>query len=154
MFPQSFSLLYFMLMRNGRWQMSNWHNERPALQYYIDQAHEARAEAMARAAYLATAAIGRVARFAGVELPRAARRALAALVAWRNRRAALREILSLDDRILRDIGLTRADAWDAVDGTLRRQSPGGFAARAYRDVALSAEAIAACNDNGERQRAA
>ncbi len=132
--------------------MSDWHNERPELQDYIEQAHEARAEAMARAGYLAVAAVGRVARVAGA----AVQTALQAVTAWRDKRAALREILSLDDRMLRDIGLTRADAWAAVDGTLRERvrDVSAPAPADYRDVALSGYAIAGCNDNGARRRAA
>ncbi len=132
--------------------MSDWHNERPEFQSYIEQAHEARAEAMARVGYLAVAAVGRVVGAAA----RSAQAALAALAAWRNRRAALREILRLDDRMLRDIGFTRADAWAAVDGTLGARASDVCAPDPadYRDIALSDYALAGCNDNGERWRAA
>ena len=132
--------------------MSDWHNERPQFQYYIEQAHEARAEAMGRVGYLAVAAVGRV---VGAAV-RPAQTALAALAAWRDRRAAVREILRLDDRMLRDIGLTRADAWAAVDGTLGEwaRDPSVPERADYRDIALSDYAVAGCNDNGERRRAA
>jgi len=132
--------------------MSDWHNERPALQYYVEQAHAARAEAMARVGHLAVAAVGRA--VGAVALP--AQAALAGLAAWRNRRAALREILRLDDRMLRDIGLTRADAWAAVDGTLgeRARDLSVPERTAYVDIALSGDAVAGCNDNGERRQAA
>lgn len=136
--------------------MSDWHNGRIEFQYYVEQAHEARAEAMARVGYLAATAVGRVARLAAVELPRVARRGLRTVAAWRDRQVALREILSLDDRMLRDIGLTRADAWAAVDGTLGQRTfePDPLDEPAYRDIALSAHAIAGCNDNGGRRQAA
>ena len=136
--------------------MSDWHNERSELQYYVEQAHEARAEAMARVGYLAATAVGRIARLAAVELPQAAHRGLQAAVAWRNRQVALREILALDDRMLRDIGLTRAEAWAAVDGTLGQRTfePDPLDEPAYHDIALSARAIAGCNDNGGRRQAA
>jgi len=132
--------------------MSDGHNERPESQDYIEQAHEARAEAMARVGYLAVAAVGGVVGAAAG----AARAALGALTARRNRRAALREILLLDDRMLRDIGLTRADAWAAVDGTLHERVRDVSAPDPAdnRDVALSGYAVAGCNDNGERRRAA
>jgi uncharacterized protein YjiS (DUF1127 family) len=132
--------------------MSDWRKERPELQDYIEQAHEARAEAMARVGYLAVAAAGRVVGAAA----RSAQAALAALAAWRDRRSALRELLLLDDRMLRDIGLTRADAWAAVDGTLgnRAQDWAAPEPAAYVDIALSGYAVAGCNDNGERRRAA
>jgi uncharacterized protein YjiS (DUF1127 family) len=132
--------------------MSEWHNERIDFRYYVGQAHDARAEAMARVGHLAATAVAR----AAVALPRVTRQALQAVADWRNRQVALREILALDDRMLQDIGLSRADAWAAVDGTLRQRTPepDPIDAPAYRDIALSAEAIAGCNDNGERRHAA
>ena len=136
--------------------MSEWRNERNEFQYYVDQAHAARAESMARVGYLAATAVARVAGLAAVELPRVTRKALQAVADWRNRQVALREILALDDRMLRDIGLSRADAWAAVDGTLgeRALEPDPLDAPAYRDIALSAHAIAGCNDNGARRQVA
>jgi len=136
--------------------MSEWHSERSEFQYYVEQAHEARAAAMARVVYLAVAAVGRGVSLAAAGLPRTARSALRALAAWRNRRAALREILLLDERLLQDIGLTRAEAWAAVNGTLRDRAlePAPLETPAYYDIALSDRAIAGCNDNGERLRAA
>jgi len=136
--------------------MSDWHNERSDIPYYIEQAHEARAEAMARAGYLAVAAVSAIMRAAGVALPRAVRSALRAVAAGSARRAALREILVLDDRMLRDIGLTRADARAAVDGTLRERVRDVSSAEpaGYRDIALTSNALGGCNDNDERRRAA
>ena len=131
--------------------MSDWHNERPDFQSYVDQAHEARGQAMARVGYLTVAAAGRL----GGAAIGATRAALGALAAWRDRRAAVREILRLDDRMLQDIGLTRADAWAAVDGTLGiRAQDWPPEPAAYTDIALSRYAVAGCNDNGERRRAA
>ena len=132
--------------------MNDRQNGQSEFQYYIEQAHESRAEAMARAGYLAVAAAGRVARVAGT----AVQAGLRAVSAWRDKRAALREILLLDDRMLRDIGLTRADAWAAVDGTLRERVRDVSAPDPadYCDVAFSGYALAGCNDNGERRRAA
>jgi uncharacterized protein YjiS (DUF1127 family) len=144
------ALACFMLTRDGRWQMSDRYNERPDFQYYIEQAHGARAEAMARVGYLAVGAVGRVVGAAA----RPAQAAFAALTAWRNRQAAVREILLLDDRMLRDIGLTRADAWAAVDGTLGTRNDYAPDPADNRDVALSDYALAGCNDNGDRRQAA
>lgn len=136
--------------------MSEWHSERPEFQYYVERAHAARAETMARVGYLAVAALAQGASLAAVGLPRAVRSALRAVAAWRNRRAAVREILLLDERMLQDIGLTRAEAWAAVEGTLHERAlePAPLGAPAYHDIALSADAIAGCNDNGERRRVA
>ena len=131
--------------------MSDWHNERSDVQFYIEQAQEARAEAMARVGYLAVATVGRaVGAVAGQ-----ARAAFGALAAWQDRQVALHQLLSLDDRMLRDIGLTRADAWAAVDGTLTsRTQDWPPEPAAYFDIALSNYATGGCNDNGERRRAA
>lgn len=132
--------------------MSDRYNGRPDVRSYVEQAQEARAEAMARVGYQAVAAVGEV---VGAAVG-AARSALGALATWRDRRAAVREILLLDDRMLRDIGLTRADAWAAVDGTLgiRTQGRPLPGPAAHVDIALSSYAVAGCNDNGGRRRAA
>jgi uncharacterized protein YjiS (DUF1127 family) len=131
--------------------MSDWHNERSDVQFYIEQAQEARAEAMTRVGYLAVATVGRA---VGAVAGRA-RAALGTLAAWRNRQVALHQLLLLDDRMLRDIGLTRADAWAAVDGTLgSRVQDWPLEPTAYFDIALSGYAAGGCNDNGERRRAA
>jgi uncharacterized protein YjiS (DUF1127 family) len=131
--------------------MSNWHNERSDVQFYIEQAQEARAEAMARVGFLAVAIVGRA---VGAVAGRA-RAALGALAAWRDRQVALHQLLLLDDRMLRDIGLTRADAWAAVDGTLgSRVQDWPPEPTVYFDIALSRYAAGGCNDNGERRRAA
>ena len=132
--------------------MSDRYNERPDYQHYIEQAQQARAEAMARVGYLAASAVGRAVDAA----VRPVQAAFAALAAWRSRRAAAHEILRLDDRLLRDIGLTRADAWAAVDGTLgtRAQDWPPPQPAAYHDIALTTYAAGACNDNGERRHAA
>jgi len=131
--------------------MSDWHNERSDVQFYIEQAQEARAEAIARVGYLAVATVGRA---VGAVAGRA-RTALGALAAWRDRQVALHQLLSLDDRMLRDIGLTRADALAAIEGTLgRRAQDWPPESTAYFDIALSNYAAGGCNDNGERRRAA
>jgi len=54
---------------------------------------------------------------------RAIKRGVASLFAGladaRRRRAAYAELNSLDDRMLRDMGLSRGELWSAVDGTAR-----------------------------------
>ena len=64
--------------------MSDWHNERSDVQFYIEQAQEARAEAMTRVGYLAVATVGRA---VGAVAGRA-RAALGTLAAWRDRQVA------------------------------------------------------------------
>src|SRR5262249_20408116 len=128
-----------MLMRDGRWQMSDRYSERQDFGFYVAQAHEARAETMARAGYLAVSAVGRVVRVAGAALRARVEKARA----WRNRHAALRELLRLDERLLQDIGLSRAEIWAAVDGTLadRTRPPVTLQPADYADIALSSYAL-------------
>ena len=132
--------------------MSDWNSGRPDIRFYIEEAQEVRAEAMARVGYLAVATVGQA---VGAVAGRA-RAAFGALAAWRDRQVAVHQLLTLDDRMLRDIGLTRADAWAAVDGTLgsRTQDWPLPESAAYVDIALSSFAAGGCNDNGERRRAA
>src|SRR5262249_52032133 len=145
-----------MAVQDGRWQMTKWDSEDSDFRPHIEQAHVARAEAMTRVGYLAIAAISGVVRVAGIALPRAVRARGRGIEAWRDRRGALREILLFDDRMLRDIGLTRADAWAAVEGALGKDVHDGAAVEpvGYRDIALDEYVLGACNDNGERRRVA
>src|SRR5215468_8587825 len=132
--------------------MTKWDSEGSDFRSYIEQAHVARAEAMTRVGYLAVAAFSGVVR----EAARPVRAALRGLAAWRDRQAALREILLLDDRMLRDIGLTRADAWAAIEGSLGKDVHDDAPAEpaGYLDIALDDYALGACNDNAERRRVA
>src|SRR5215468_9419492 len=132
--------------------MTKWDSEGSDFRSYIEQAHVARAEAMTRVGYLAVAAFSGVVR----EAARPVRAALRGLAAWRDRQAALREILLLDDRMLRDIGLTRADAWAAIEGSLGEAVDGGASTGSveYRDIALNDYAWDAFNDDGDCRRVA
>ena len=119
--------------------MSDWHTP---YTHYIDRAHQERAEVLARAGHrLVTAVAGAAVTIGG------------GLRQWRERRRATHELMSLDDRLLKDIGITRGEVWAAVHGELteRGSEPASVPAA---DVALSAHAIAGCNDNERRRRAA
>jgi uncharacterized protein YjiS (DUF1127 family) len=79
-----------------------WQAARPAYADYVEAAHRARAEALQT--------IGRA--------------LVAGFRTWRRRRrriAAIRELEALDDRLLRDINLSRAAIGETVDGLLDRE---------------------------------
>jgi uncharacterized protein YjiS (DUF1127 family) len=132
--------------------MNERHNE---FQHYVAQAHEARAEAMARSGYLAVAALGRAVQAVGVGTSALTGGTLRALADWRRRQAAAHELSRLDDRMLRDIGITRADIWAVADGTLRSRTevPEIVEPLVDRDIAFTTYALGGCNDN-DRRRAA
>jgi len=123
----------------------------PEFAIYRERAVRERNEGMARAGYLAIVGLGHLqANLAGFVLSRL-ERAIDSYRAWRDRHAALRELHALDDRLLRDIGLTRAD----FDGVVRARD-GAAAAEAEtaapevvvvaQDVALQAYAAGRCHD--------
>jgi uncharacterized protein YjiS (DUF1127 family) len=119
--------------------------------FYVDRARQERADAVARTGHLVIAGV------AGVlgALPSLGREVAARLGRWRERRAATRALLLLDDRMLKDIGITRSEVRAAVNGTLRsRRFVDTAPAAASGDVALSAYAIAGCNDNERPRHAA
>jgi uncharacterized protein YjiS (DUF1127 family) len=123
----------------------------PEFAVYRERAVRERNEGMARAGYLAIVGLGRLqADLAGFVLPRI-ERAIGSYRAWRDRHAALRELRVLDDRLLRDIGLTRAD----LDGVVRAREAAAEAevetvspeiVVVAQDVALRAYAEGRCDD--------
>ncbi|HLB81305.1 MAG TPA: DUF1127 domain-containing protein [Dongiaceae bacterium] len=99
--------------------MSHWYLSDPAYATHLDRARQARAEALARAAYLAIDGVARLAGAAGTAVAAATRSATDAVRRWRRRRAALYALMALDDRTLNDIGLSRAEIPRVVDDLLR-----------------------------------
>jgi len=99
--------------------MSHWYLSDPAYATHLDRARQARAEALARAAYLAIDGLARLAGAAGTAVAAAARSATDAVRRWRRRRAALYALMALDDRMLKDIGVSRAEIPGLVDDLLR-----------------------------------
>ena len=131
-----------------------WHSyiSNPEFAGYRERAGRERDEAIARASYLAIVRLGRLqADLAGFVLSRI-ERAVGAYRAWRDRHAALRELRALDDRQLRDIGLTRADldglvrAHEAVAAEAEVDPAAQAAVVVTLDVALQAYAAGRCND--------
>lgn len=133
--------------------MTQTYNGRPEVDYFVAIAQAQRAEAMSRTAYLLIDGIERGLRaiFAGIS-----RVLSGALAARRRRRAAFRALQGLDDRLLADIGLTRADVWSIADGQLSVVSVEDErpAVAPSIDIALSDFEVQSCNDNGSRRRAA
>lgn len=121
---------------------------------YIDQAHQQRAETMARAGYLAVTGLGAAVQCIINAGARTLRGVLRAAAEWHARRVALRALQRLDDRLLRDVGLTRFGLWDAVNGGLDRGFEAPRTPAPYVDIALSGYALAGCNDNKKLHRAA
>ena len=123
----------------------------PEFAGYRERAVRERNEAMTRAGYLAIVGLGRLqANLAGSVLSRV-ERVIDSYRAWRDRHAALRELHALDDRLLRDIGLTRAD----LDGVVRAIDGAAEAAVetvapevvvVAHDVAFRAYAAGRCDD--------
>jgi uncharacterized protein YjiS (DUF1127 family) len=112
--------------------------------HYIDRAHQDRADALSGAGRrLVTAIVG-----VAVSTSEAVRH-------WRERHRATHELLSLDDRLLKDIGITRGEVWAAVHGELSdRGVESAPAATPAVDIALTPHAIAGCNDNQRLRRVA
>ncbi|MGE0116487.1 MAG: DUF1127 domain-containing protein [Dongiaceae bacterium] len=119
-------------------------------QSYIDRAHRERAETLARVGYLLVRGGARI----GRQPLQALRRIAARLRLWHDRHAATRALLLLDDRMLKDVGLTRGDIWAAVHGALPDRTPIAAAPAPAHDVALTGYALGGCNDNAPSRRAA
>jgi uncharacterized protein YjiS (DUF1127 family) len=83
----------------------------------------------------AAAAIWNLAGTAGHGLGRAGRTVVSRIVLARRRRAAIRELEALDDRLLKDIGISRSLIPFLVDGGLSEERPGTGATK-RGDIAL------------------
>jgi uncharacterized protein YjiS (DUF1127 family) len=122
--------------------MTDWHIDYPDYpsSRYIARAHQDRADALASAGHRLAAGVGGI---------------VAALRQWRERRRATHELQSLDDRLLKDIGITRGDVWAAVHGELSdRGAESAPAPAPAADIALTPHAIGGCNDNQRPRHAA
>jgi len=119
--------------------MSHWYLSDPAYATHLDRARQARAEALARAAYLAIDGLARLTGAAGTAVAAAARSAMDAVRRWRRRRAALYALLALDDRTLKDIGISRAEIPGLVDDLLRLPAPDRAPGPAETEAVESAE---------------
>jgi uncharacterized protein YjiS (DUF1127 family) len=85
---------------------------------YVDRAHDERAKAASALLAGAAAGLGTLAGTAVRGLGRAGRGIVSGVVTARRRSVAIRELYALDDRMLKDIGLSRGDIQYVVDQML------------------------------------
>jgi len=85
---------------------------------YVNRAHEERAKAVSALLAGAATGLGSLAGTAARGLGRAGRNVASGVVTARRRRGAIRELHALDDRMLKDIGLSRGEIPYLVDQML------------------------------------
>ena len=128
----------------------------PEFAVYRERAGAARNEAIARAGYLAIEGLARLQAATVHTVGGQLLRAIGSIRAWRERRLALQDMQRLDERMLHDIGLTRADVYTLAHGgtlaTDRYEEPVASTPVVRIDVALDAYAAGLCDD-GWRQAA-
>jgi uncharacterized protein YjiS (DUF1127 family) len=115
------------------------------------QARQARSEALARGSYRGVVAIDGALRLAFGVVRGGFAWAFARFQVWREVQHLRRALLKLDDRLLRDIGLTRADAFDP---SWLLQAPPSADPLPVIDIALTSAELRRCNDNRELPLAA
>lgn len=95
--------------------MEHWYLSSPELEYYIARARDERALAVQKFLRATAALVAGAFRSAG--------KVVAAIGRWRRRRAALAELRALDDRMLQDIGLSRAELPGLTAGLAKSSGP-------------------------------
>lgn len=89
--------------------MNGWSSPDPVIARHLERARQERAEAVAGMARAAAKAAGRISVGLGGAVLGYLRAAGTNAMRRRRERAAIRELRSLDDRLLKDIGLRRSD---------------------------------------------
>ena len=135
--------------------MDHWPISTPEMERYLRRAHQERAEMFAKLSRHAAVGLAQLVREAVTIAGDIGRSAWRRIVRWHLRRAAVRDLMWRDDRLLRDIGLRRSDINSVVYGTLIAAPPslsddGDF----VNKVATTAGATGvAANDNRSKTAA-
>ena len=135
--------------------MDHWSISPPELERYLRRAHQERAQMFAKLSRHAAVGLAQLVREAVTIAGDIGRSAWRRIVRWHLRRAAVRDLMWLDDRLLRDIGLRRSDIHSVVYGILNAAPPslsddGDF----VNKVATTAGATGvAANDNRSKTAA-
>ena len=135
--------------------MDHWSISTPEMERYLRRAHQERAQMFAKLSRHAAVGLAQLVREAVTIAGDIGRSAWRGIVRWHLRRAAVRDLMSRDDRLLRDIGLRRSDIHSAVYGILNAAPPslsddGDF----VNKVATTAPATGvAANDNRSKTAA-
>ena len=135
--------------------MDHWAISTPEMERYLRRAHQERAQMFTKLSRHAAVALAQLVREAVTIAGDIGRSAWRRIVRWHLRRAAVRDLMWLDERLLRDIGLRRSDIYSAVYGILNAAPPslsddGDF----VNKVATTAGATGvAANDNRSKTAA-
>jgi len=85
---------------------------------YVARAHSERARLMSGLLASAVTGVWNLARWASGGLGRLGRAVVSGVIRGHRRRVAIRELLALDDRLLKDIGISRGQIPVVVEGKL------------------------------------
>lgn len=102
--------------------MYEWYPSHPEFQPYLARAHQERAEAMSRVAYLVVVGVDRLVGQAARAPVAGLRRIARGYDLWQRRRHTVQALSRLDARMLRDIGIDSPGAIDAIAAELGRDA--------------------------------
>jgi uncharacterized protein YjiS (DUF1127 family) len=119
---------------------------------FVNRAHDERAKVVSALLTCAATGVGTLAGTAARGLERAGRNIVSGVVTARRRRAAIRELHALDDRMLKDIGLSRGDIPYVVDRQLSAERAATEGATEHGQIAVFPDRKATEPSAGESLR--
>jgi len=119
---------------------------------YVNRAHDERAKVASALLAGAATGLGSLAGTAARGLGRAGRSIVSGMVTARRRRAAIRELHALDDRMLKDIGLSRGEILYLVDRMLSAERAATEAPAGQGEIAVFPDRKATDPSADERLR--